>query len=52
MIYWLFTEGRELLSGFVVPLMCLTLIVPITVATLLGAGSADPMWSAALHRMD
>src|SRR5664279_579528 len=38
MIYWLFTEGRMVLAGVVVPLLCLTLIVPIAVAALLGAG--------------
>ena len=38
MFYWLFTEGRQLLSGVLAPLLCLTLIVPITTASVLGAG--------------
>jgi len=38
MFYWLFTEVRGLLGGFLGPLMCLTLLMPIMVSALLGAG--------------
>ncbi len=38
MFYWLFTEGRTLLGGCLAPLMCLTLLTPIIVSALLGAG--------------
>ena len=38
MIYWLFTEGRELLSSFLIPLSCLTLLMPLVVSAVFGAG--------------
>ncbi|MBA3869975.1 MAG: type IV secretory system conjugative DNA transfer family protein [Anaerolineae bacterium] len=38
MFYWLFTEGRTLLGGCLAPLLCLTLLAPIVVSALLGAG--------------
>lgn len=38
MFFWLFTEGRTLLSGCLAPLLCLTLLTPIIVSALLGAG--------------
>ncbi len=38
MIYWLFTDGRALLSGLIAPLMCLTLLMPLVVSAILGAG--------------
>ncbi|TVR18818.1 MAG: type IV secretory system conjugative DNA transfer family protein [Anaerolineaceae bacterium] len=38
MIYWLFTEGREILSALIIPLTCLSLIMPIIVTAMLGAG--------------
>lgn len=38
MFYWLFTEGRTVLSSFLVPLLCLTVLSPIVVSVLLGAG--------------
>ncbi len=38
MFYWLFTEGRALLGGCLAPLLCLTLLLPIIVSALLGAG--------------
>ncbi|MBI1282215.1 MAG: type IV secretion system DNA-binding domain-containing protein [Anaerolineaceae bacterium] len=38
MFYWLFTEGRTLLGGCLLPLLCLTPLTPIIVSALLGAG--------------
>jgi type IV secretory pathway TraG/TraD family ATPase VirD4 len=38
MIYWLFTEGRAILSGLIAPLMCLTLLMPLIVSAMFGAG--------------
>jgi hypothetical protein len=38
MFYWLFTDGRTLLGGCLAPLLCLTLLSPIIVSALLGAG--------------
>lgn len=38
MIYWLFTEGRAILSGLIAPLMCLTLTMPLIVSAMFGAG--------------
>lgn len=38
MFYWLFTDGRDFLSGLVTPLLCLTLFMPLIVSALLGAG--------------
>ena len=38
MIYTLFTEGRTMLSAFIIPLTCLTLIAPTLVTVMLGAG--------------
>jgi hypothetical protein len=36
MLYWLFTEGRDALGGCLAPLLCLTPIVPVLIAALLG----------------
>lgn len=38
MIYWLFTEGRAVLSSLLAPLMCLTLLMPLVVSAIFGAG--------------
>src|SRR5260370_41646061 len=38
MFYWLFTEGKALLAGLLWPLACLSFIIPIAVAALLGVG--------------
>ena len=38
MIYWLFTEGRTILSGMLFPLLCLSVSMPLVVSALLGAG--------------
>lgn len=38
MIYWLFSDGRELLSSLFIPLLCLTLLMPIIVSAVFGAG--------------
>jgi len=38
MLYWLFTDGRALLGSCSAPLLCLTVIAPVLVAGLLGAG--------------
>jgi type IV secretory pathway TraG/TraD family ATPase VirD4 len=38
MIYWLFTEGRDMLSGLLVPLACSTPILLLVTAAALGAG--------------
>ncbi|MBE2184501.1 MAG: hypothetical protein IAE89_13815, partial [Anaerolineae bacterium] len=38
MIYWLFTDGRELLAGLLMPLLCVApVLLPIT-AAVMGAG--------------
>lgn len=51
MIYWLFTDGRELFSGFLLPLLCGTPVLTLLTAVLLGAGirrtsdeQAKPSW--------
>ena len=54
MIYWLFTNGRETLSGLLIPLLCLTpILLPMT-ATMMGAGirrtSDERAKSSALRR--
>src|SRR5437762_9265702 len=38
MFYWLFTDGRTLLSGLLCPLSCLSLLVPVITALWLGVG--------------
>jgi hypothetical protein len=38
MFYWLFTDGRALLGGCLAPLLCLTLLAPIVVSAMMGAG--------------
>lgn len=38
MIYWLFTEGRVILSGLIAQLLCLTLLMPLIVSVIFGAG--------------
>lgn len=38
MIYWLFTEGRELLAGLFMPLVCIAPVLLLTTAAALGAG--------------
>jgi len=37
-IYWLFTDGRALLTGLLAPLLCVTPVLMLTTAALLGAG--------------
>lgn len=38
MIYWLFTTGREWLSSLLVPLLCLTVLMPLMASAAFGAG--------------
>ena len=38
MIYWLFTNGRAILSSLTAPLLCLTLLLPLVVSAIFGAG--------------
>ncbi|MBI5957351.1 MAG: type IV secretion system DNA-binding domain-containing protein [Chloroflexi bacterium] len=38
MFFWLFTTGREILGGCLLPLICLTALLPILAAALMGAG--------------
>lgn len=38
MLYWLFTDGRDILSNLLTPLLCLSLFMPLIVSALLGAG--------------
>ncbi len=38
MFYWLFTEGRAIFAGLLVPLTCLSLAIPVAIAALLGVG--------------
>ncbi len=38
MIYWLFTDGREILAGLILPLLCLAPILLPTTAVVMGAG--------------
>lgn len=38
MIYWLFNEGRELLAGLFMPLVCIAPVLLLTTAAALGAG--------------
>ena len=38
MIYWLFTEGQNLLNGLLIPLLCLTLLMPLIAGAVFGAG--------------
>ena len=38
MFYWLFTDGRQFLGSVLMPLLCLTVVVPISTAAVLGAG--------------
>nr|WP_281721343.1 type IV secretory system conjugative DNA transfer family protein [Nitrosomonas nitrosa] len=38
MIYWLFTEGRAVLGSLIAPLLCLTLLMPLVVSAIFGAG--------------
>jgi len=38
MLYWLFTDGRIALQSLLAPLLCLTLVVPLITAALLGVG--------------
>jgi type IV secretory pathway TraG/TraD family ATPase VirD4 len=51
MIYWLFTEGHEMLGGLLLPLLCCTPTLILLTAVLLGAGirrtsdeGAKPSW--------
>ena len=38
MIYWFFTDGREMLAGLLMPLLCLApVLLPLT-AAIMGAG--------------
>ncbi|HUN09119.1 MAG TPA: type IV secretory system conjugative DNA transfer family protein [Aggregatilineales bacterium] len=38
MLYWIFTDGREFLSSLLLPLLCLTLLLPPLVSAAFGAG--------------
>lgn len=38
MVYWLFTYGREALSGLLIPLSCFALLLPLIVSAISGAG--------------
>ena len=38
MIYWLFTEGREILAGLLLPLVCLAPVLLLTTPAVMGAG--------------
>lgn len=38
MLYWLFTEGRDILQALIWPLLCLTTVTPILTSVALGAG--------------
>ena len=38
MFYWLFTEGRLLMSSCLTPLLCLTVLSPLVLSAMLGAG--------------
>jgi len=38
MIYWLFTDGREIVAGLILPLLCLAPILLPTTAAVMGAG--------------
>ncbi len=38
MFYWLFTSGRTGLGGCLAPLLCLTLLLPLLISAVLGAG--------------
>lgn len=38
MIYWLFTQGRAMLSALTLPLLCLGISAPLVFAALLGVG--------------
>jgi hypothetical protein len=38
MLYWSFTEGRMLLTSCLTPLLCLTVLSPLAVSAMLGAG--------------
>jgi hypothetical protein len=51
MSHWLFTEGRELLGGLLLPLLCCTPMLTLLTAVMLGAGirrvsdeGAKPSW--------
>src|SRR5260370_6987589 len=38
MLYWLYTDGQRALSALLIPLLCLTLILPIVLSLVLGRG--------------
>lgn len=38
MLYWLFTEGRQLISGAALPLSCIGLLLPLIFAGMMGVG--------------
>src|SRR5258708_14083016 len=38
MIYWLFTQGRNVLSALTLPLLCLGISAPLVFAVMLGVG--------------
>src|SRR5258708_19746 len=38
MLYWLYPEGQRALSALLIPLLCLTLILPIVLSLVLGRG--------------
>jgi type IV secretory pathway TraG/TraD family ATPase VirD4 len=49
MFYWLFTEGRALLSALMFPLIVLALIVPLWFAASLGTGIRRSAGGGSLH---
>src|SRR5579871_3739570 len=38
MLYWLYTDGQRALSAWLIPLLCLTPILPILLSLILGRG--------------
>ncbi len=38
MIYWLFTEGRAILSGLFVPMLCAAPLLILITASVMGTG--------------
>ncbi|MEP7288640.1 MAG: type IV secretory system conjugative DNA transfer family protein [Chloroflexota bacterium] len=49
MIYWLFTQGRVMLSALTLPLLCLGVAAPLTFAALLGVGIQRRAEGTPLH---
>ena len=54
MIYWLFTDGRDLLATLLIPLLCLSVILPVLTLIRLGASiqrSQQPLTQRVTQRM-